>query len=82
MCPHCRTVGQVHAEDVNVKCGVSGGKATAAVFTGGASMLVTGLSPQAACDSGDVPQLPDDVAHHLRSGTRSDTDRIILERLV
>lgn len=44
VCPHCGTAGSVHMKREKVKKGVSGGKATAAVLTGGASMLATGLS--------------------------------------
>lgn len=44
ICPHCRTKGRVKTEQVKRKMGVSGGKATAAVLTGGLSILGTGLS--------------------------------------
>lgn len=44
VCPHCDTAGQVFPSAVVRKQGISGGKATGALFTGGASMLVTGLS--------------------------------------
>lgn len=44
MCPHCHTRGSVTVEDVQRKQGVSGGKATGALMTGGASMFLTGLS--------------------------------------
>ena len=44
ICPHCQTKGQVRTKAVKRKKGVSGGKATAAVLTGGTSLLVTGLS--------------------------------------
>lgn len=44
VCPHCQAKGTVTADPVTVKRGVSGGKATGALLTGGASMLVTGLS--------------------------------------
>ena len=44
MCPHCQTRGRVHSSVVKQKKGISGGKATAAVFTAGFSMLGTGLS--------------------------------------
>lgn len=55
ICPHCQTCGQVRSQDLRVKRGVSGGKATAAVLTGGVSLLATGLSrkeatTQAHCD--------------------------------
>lgn len=44
VCPHCQTRGQVRTQQEVVKAGVSGGKATAAVLTGGISLLATGLS--------------------------------------
>jgi hypothetical protein len=44
VCPHCQTKGQVDAQGVRVKRGISGGKATGAVLTGGLSLLATGLS--------------------------------------
>lgn len=43
-CPHCETVGQVRGKTVTSKSGVSGGKASAAILTGGLSVLATGLS--------------------------------------
>lgn len=43
-CPHCDTVGTCTTKRTQRKKGVSGGKATAAVFTGGVSMVATGLS--------------------------------------
>jgi hypothetical protein len=43
-CPYCGTTGQVHARTLRMKAGVSGGKATGAVLTGGLSLLATGLS--------------------------------------
>ena len=43
-CPHCNEKGNVHTKNVKNKKGVSGGKATAALITGGVSMLATGLS--------------------------------------
>jgi hypothetical protein len=42
--PHCQVRGQVRSKQVKVKRGVSGGKATGAVLTGGLSLLATGLS--------------------------------------
>ncbi len=42
VCPHCQTKGNVHTKSVKQKKGISGGKATAAVFTLGVSMLATG----------------------------------------
>lgn len=44
ICPHCQTPGQVRMRKVKVKQGISGGKATGAVLTGGLSILATGLS--------------------------------------
>lgn len=44
ICPHCHQQGIVRTEPTNRKKGISGGKATAAVLTGGVSMLATGLS--------------------------------------
>lgn len=44
VCPHCQTRGQVHTQMVSKKRGISGGKATAALLTGGVSMLATGLA--------------------------------------
>lgn len=44
VCPHCETKGVVKVRQMTRKKGVSGGKATGAVLTGGVSMLGTGLS--------------------------------------
>jgi hypothetical protein len=44
ICPHCSTRGRVRTRSLKVKKGVSGGKATAAILTGGISVLGTGLS--------------------------------------
>lgn len=44
MCPHCGERGGVTGVQVKRKKGVSGGKATGALLTGGVSMLATGLS--------------------------------------
>lgn len=44
VCPHCNNRGLVRTQQVRMKRGISGGKATAAVFTFGWSMLATGLS--------------------------------------
>lgn len=44
VCPHCQQKGPVHTKKVTHKAGVSGGKATAAVLTGGVSLLAVGLS--------------------------------------
>lgn len=43
-CPHCQTRGSVRTKSITQKKGISGGKATAAILTGGVSMLATGLS--------------------------------------
>lgn len=44
ICPHCQEKGNVRTKHVTQKKGVSGGKAAAAVLTGGISVLATGLS--------------------------------------
>jgi hypothetical protein len=44
ICPHCQTRGKVRTRQTDIKAGISGGKATAAVLTGGISLLATGLS--------------------------------------
>jgi DNA-directed RNA polymerase subunit M/transcription elongation factor TFIIS len=44
ICPHCQSRGGVRTKQVTQKMGISGTKATAAVFTAGVSMLATGLS--------------------------------------
>jgi hypothetical protein len=44
VCPHCQHRGKVRTKLIDRKKGVSGGKATAAILTGGVSMLATGLS--------------------------------------
>ena len=44
VCPHCQEKGHVRTQPVTRKKGVSGGKATAALLTGGVSLLATGLS--------------------------------------
>lgn len=44
VCPHFQSKGTVTTERVKMKKGVSGTKATAAVLTGGVSILATGLS--------------------------------------
>lgn len=43
-CPHCGGVGNIKKKNVKTKQGVSGGKATGAVLTGGLSLFATGLS--------------------------------------
>ena len=48
VCPHCTFKGQVHTKSINKKVGISGGKATAALLTGGVSLLVTGLAKKEA----------------------------------
>src|SRR5436305_5690990 len=48
ICPHCQARGTVRTKQVTQKKGVSGGKATAAVLTGGVSLLATGLSRKEA----------------------------------
>lgn len=47
VCPHCQSKGCVRVKAVTQKLGVSGGKATAAILTGGLSLLATGLSRKA-----------------------------------
>lgn len=44
ICPHCGAKGYVRTKIVDRKKGISGGKATAAVLTGGVSLVATGLS--------------------------------------
>jgi hypothetical protein len=44
LCQHCGERGHIHTKSVQVKAGVSGGKATAALLTGGLSLLAVGLS--------------------------------------
>ena len=56
ICPHCQWKATVRTKPIKKKAGISGGKATAAILTGGASMLATGLSrkealTQAHCDN-------------------------------
>lgn len=56
VCPHCQAKGRIRTKIITQKKGISGGKATAAILTGGASMLATGLSrkehaTQAHCES-------------------------------
>ena len=45
-CPHCQQFGFVTTEPTTIKRGVSGGKVTAALLTGGVTMLATGLSQE------------------------------------
>jgi transcription elongation factor Elf1 len=44
ICPHCQTVGHVSTSHIRVKRGISGGKATGAILTGGISLFATGLA--------------------------------------
>jgi hypothetical protein len=44
ICPHCQVGGHVTTVQKDVKRGISGGKATAGLLTGGVSLLATGLS--------------------------------------
>lgn len=44
VCPYCHKAGQVSTKSRRVKRGVSGGKATGALITGGLSIFATGLS--------------------------------------
>lgn len=48
VCPHCQTRGTVTTRSAVRKVGISGGKATGAVLTGGLSLLATGLSRKAS----------------------------------
>jgi hypothetical protein len=49
ICPHCQKKGFVHAKELKQNKGISGGKATAALLTGGVSLLATGLSRKEVC---------------------------------
>lgn len=56
ICPHCQTRGNVVTERKKMKQGVSGGKATGAILTGGLSLFAVGLSrkqkmTQATCQN-------------------------------
>jgi hypothetical protein len=44
VCPQCQKRGSVRTKNVSMKRGISGGKATGAILTGGLSLLATGLS--------------------------------------
>jgi hypothetical protein len=44
LCQHCGERGHIHTKSIEAKAGVSGGKATAALLTGGLSLLAVGLS--------------------------------------
>lgn len=48
ICPACQTRGLVRTKNVDRKSGISGGKATAAILTGGVTLLATGLSRKEA----------------------------------
>jgi hypothetical protein len=48
ICPHCQTRGTVRTKAIKKKAGISGGKATAALLTGGVSLLATGLARKEA----------------------------------
>jgi hypothetical protein len=48
VCPHCQTRGAVRVRNVVAKRGISGAKATGAIFTGGLSLLAVGLSRKEA----------------------------------
>ena len=43
VCPHCGEKGRISQHPTTIKAGVSGGKATAAILTGGLSLLVPGV---------------------------------------
>lgn len=44
ICQHCQKTGSVTVRHVQQKQGVSGGKATSAILTGGVSLFAVGLS--------------------------------------
>lgn len=44
ICQHCQQAGGVTVRNVQQKQGISGGKATSAVLTGGLSLVAVGLS--------------------------------------
>jgi hypothetical protein len=48
ICQHCEARGSVRTQPMTTKQGISGGKATAALLTGGVSLLATGLSRNVA----------------------------------
>ncbi len=54
VCPHCRKKGSVRTRGVDRKKGISGGKATGAILTGGLSVMATGLLPQGVGDEGPL----------------------------
>lgn len=43
-CQHCQTKGHVRVKCLKAKQGISGGKATGAILTGGLSLFAVGLS--------------------------------------
>jgi hypothetical protein len=43
ICPHCQMKGTTLSKPITKKVGISGGKATGALLTGGVSLLATGL---------------------------------------
>lgn len=47
VCPFCQTAGRVTGVPGKRKKGISGGKATGAILTGGVSLLAVGLSKKA-----------------------------------
>lgn len=56
ICPHCQNKGSVRTKRIMKKVGISGAKATGAIFTGGLSLIATGLSKkeqitEAYCDN-------------------------------
>lgn len=51
LCKFCHARGSVTVQAVSRKKGISGGRATGALLTGGASMLLTGLSRREAARS-------------------------------
>ena len=58
VCPLCQESGHVRTMSVKRKKGISGAKATGAIFTAGLSLFATGLSrkermTQAHCDNCD-----------------------------
>ena len=85
VCPHCGQSGHIRTKHVRRKKGISGGKATAALLTGGVSMLGTGLSrkesrTQMHCgncnmrwDAGDIPILMDTVRSRRRKVAAADS---------
>jgi hypothetical protein len=55
ICPHCQTKGHVWTKQVKRRKGLSGGKVSLGLMTGGLSLMATGLSrkeemTQAHCD--------------------------------